>query len=277
MESTSTSEHPNYFNDEQQESPEYAALRRNPEYVAMNARLVERIPEQARDIVDIGCGDGAVSETLLDARPGSSLVGVDPSPALLAAAEARLGSRGRFLLGDASSVAALLSPCSCDVAVFANCIHLVEDLPDALEAVRRVLRPRGSVVINSAFYAGAESPEDLALYTDLIAAARRKAKSEGLVLERRPVGRPLSLRRKTSEYVSALEQAGFADITCEEVPFTLGRPFLTALCSTPMFASVALAGVERERAAQLMVEALETVPDPVHVTRRCAYLTARCP
>ncbi|MET7638763.1 class I SAM-dependent methyltransferase [Streptomyces sp. NPDC005438] len=262
------------LNSEGIDSPEYAKLRRNPEYEAMNHRLIELVPRDVDHLVDVGCGDGAVTELLVNALPGAEVTGVDPTGVLVEAARARLGSRAVFHEGDAASVSALLPPASQELAVLANCVHLVPELPEAFAALRTVIRPGGRLLISSAFYSGAESPGDLSFYADLIATARKAARAEGLTPQRRPAGRPDSLRRTPEDYRAALLEAGFEPVTCQEVPFTLGRTFLAALCATPMFASAALPGVPRDQAARLLTQALDGAGEAVTITRRCAYLTA---
>jgi trans-aconitate 2-methyltransferase len=56
--------------------------------------------ERPRHVVDLGCGDGGLTATLLDRWPGASVLGVDSSPAMLARAAARaLPGRLRFRPG----------------------------------------------------------------------------------------------------------------------------------------------------------------------------------
>lgn len=59
----------------------------------------------ARSVLDLGCGTGLLTVTL--AAPGRTVVGVDPSAAMLAAASARVGGdRVRWVLGDIGAVPA---------------------------------------------------------------------------------------------------------------------------------------------------------------------------
>ena len=51
--------------------------------------LLGRVPlRPARLAVDLGCGSGAAAEALAAVRPGATLIGVDPSPAMLEKAAA---------------------------------------------------------------------------------------------------------------------------------------------------------------------------------------------
>ncbi|GHF50309.1 hypothetical protein GCM10010218_34790 [Streptomyces mashuensis] len=263
-----------------QPSTDYAALRRNREYAGLNRVLLDLVPAGSGPaVLDVGCGDGAVSEQLLQRDPTMALTGVDPDPELLGAARARLGDRARFAEGDASSVARLFPAGSFDTVVLANCIHLVPDLAGAFAAIGQVLTAGGRLVFNSAFYAGAETPADLPLYAELVGTARRTATARGLSLARSAGGRPAGLRRTADDYRAALEVAGYAGAVAAERTFTLGPRFLAALCSTPMFASAALPGIGRHQAAELLTETLTQLYErtPFTISRRCVYFTATRP
>ena len=55
------------------------------------AELLGRVrAEDPAYVVDLGCGDGALTATLLDRWPGASVQGVDSSPAMLASAMPRV-------------------------------------------------------------------------------------------------------------------------------------------------------------------------------------------
>lgn len=53
-----------------------------------------------RKVVDLGCGPGELTATLADRWPGATVVGVDNSPDMLAAAESHGSQRVSFRLGD---------------------------------------------------------------------------------------------------------------------------------------------------------------------------------
>ncbi|MFI8944560.1 class I SAM-dependent methyltransferase [Streptomyces syringium] len=265
------------FTGDTEPSTDYAALRRDPEYAELNRALLDLVPVGSGPaVLDLGCGDGAVSEQLLRRDPAMSLVGADPEPDLLQAARARLGDRARFVEGDASSVSRLFPPATFDTVVLANCVHLVPDLDEALAAIGQVLTGGGRLVFNSAFYSGAETAADLPLYADLVGTARSVARTRGLPLARSAAGRSSGLRRSVGDYRAALAAGGFTDVVTTERSFTLGPRFLAALCSTPMFATAALPGVDRHTAAELLTETMEKQYEraPFTITRRCVYFSA---
>ena len=110
--------------------------------------LLPEMPRAPARVVDLGCGTGSV--TLLLARAGHDVHGVDLSDGMVAAARAKVGASARVSRGDAADP--LFEPASVDV-VFAR--HVLWALPDpdtALARWVRLLRPgsagpgRGSVV-----------------------------------------------------------------------------------------------------------------------------------
>ncbi len=67
--------------------------------LALLLTLLSRVQPQGLRLLDLGCGDGQVSEMVLTQLPGSLVVGVDLSAPMLAAAEARLAAYpGRYTL-----------------------------------------------------------------------------------------------------------------------------------------------------------------------------------
>ena len=95
-------------------------------------------PRPHERILDLGCGDGALTEKLV--RAGAIVVGVDPAADFVAAAAAR-GLDARQL--DAQSL-----PFDAEFdAVFTNAVlHWIPDLDAALRGIRRALRPQGRFV-----------------------------------------------------------------------------------------------------------------------------------
>jgi ubiquinone/menaquinone biosynthesis C-methylase UbiE len=105
------------------------------DYLARRCGLVE-----GADVVDIGCGTGLSSRPLIDR--GARVVGIEPDPEMLARAEATLGDRARFVAGRAEALP--LPDASADLIVSAQAAHWFEE-PDAIDEMRRVLRPGGHI------------------------------------------------------------------------------------------------------------------------------------
>ncbi len=103
--------------------------------------------------LDVGCGTGALGDAVLTGADPASVLGVDPSPAYLAAAAARIDDpRLTFRVGDAASLP--VPDASVDRAV---CGLVLNFVPDAVAAVRemgRVLAPGGVAAAYVWDYAG---------------------------------------------------------------------------------------------------------------------------
>ena len=90
-------------------------------------------------ILDLGCGDGQLTEHIV--ATGATVVGVDASPEMVAAA------RARGIAADETSAESL--PCANGTfdAVFSNAaLHWVRDQDAMLAEVHRVLKPGGRFV-----------------------------------------------------------------------------------------------------------------------------------
>ena len=118
-------------------------------YRAIMEEALHRLPppEGPLAALDLGAGDGAFSEPLVDlVGPRVLLSLLDRSPAMLRAAEARLGrGRARMIVGDLAGLA--LPEGSQDIVIAA---HLLEHLPDhetALVRMRRLLKPGGLLIL----------------------------------------------------------------------------------------------------------------------------------
>jgi SAM-dependent methyltransferase len=100
-------------------------------------------PENA-DWLDIGCGTGALSQSILEFNSPSSLVGIDQSADFVAHAREHVADpKARFEVGGAEALP--LDDGSVDVAVSALVLNFVPDKAKALREMQRVVRPGGLV------------------------------------------------------------------------------------------------------------------------------------
>jgi SAM-dependent methyltransferase len=119
----------------------------NPETYAKNARFVADLgqpvvdllaPQPGESILDLGCGDGALTEKIV--ALGCDVVGIDASPEQIAAAKARglnvaVADGHDFDLGRTFD------------AVFSNAaLHWMREPQRVLQAVHRALKPGGRFV-----------------------------------------------------------------------------------------------------------------------------------
>jgi SAM-dependent methyltransferase len=102
--------------------------------------------------LDVGCGTGALSETIAEQCSPAELTGIDPSEGFLATARAQLQDRAAFKLGDALDLP--LNDASVDVVVSGLVLNFVSDPVSGLVQMKRVARPRGTVAAYVWDYAG---------------------------------------------------------------------------------------------------------------------------
>jgi len=109
--------------------------------------MLERlVPPSGRDMVDVGCGGGALVRALTDL--GARVIGVEISESQMAGAVEQDDGRGaRYLVGRAERLP--LDDASVDIVVFMRSLHHVPaaDLGAALAEARRVTRPGGAVYV----------------------------------------------------------------------------------------------------------------------------------
>ncbi len=129
------------------ESPADSAQHWDPDRYARNARFVADLgmpvlellaPKAGERILDLGCGDGPLTEKI--AAAGAQVVGVDGSPEQVAAAVAR-GLDARVGDGQALDFEREFD------AVFSNAaLHWMRDAGAVIDGVRRALKPGGRFV-----------------------------------------------------------------------------------------------------------------------------------
>jgi arsenite methyltransferase len=99
-------------------------------------------------VLDVGCGPGFYCAELLDqVGPEGSVVGVDPSPAMLALAAGRCEGRGDIRLLDGDARALPVPDGAFDGAICVQVLEYVEAATEALAEIRRALRPGGRIVV----------------------------------------------------------------------------------------------------------------------------------
>ena len=119
-------------------------------YVGRWSRLVATefvawlgVPPGAR-WVDVGCGTGALTSTVLRDADPASVVGVEPSAAFVAHARARVPDP-RASFTNAGAEALPFADASADVVVSGLVLNFVPDVATALAEAARVVGPDGTV------------------------------------------------------------------------------------------------------------------------------------
>jgi demethylmenaquinone methyltransferase/2-methoxy-6-polyprenyl-1,4-benzoquinol methylase len=107
--------------------------------------LVDAVaPRSGERILDVATGTGMVAAELL-ARCRCTVVGIDQSPQMLAAARARFAGRSDVELVQGEAEALPFADASFDALTFTYLLRYVEDPQRTLAELARVVRPGGSV------------------------------------------------------------------------------------------------------------------------------------
>jgi SAM-dependent methyltransferase len=128
-------------------------------YVGRWSRLVARDfiawldPPPGLRWLDVGCGTGALSASLLAGAAPAAVTGIDPSAGFLELASSQLGDpRVRFEQRDAQALP--LVDGAVDAAVSGLVLNFVPDPARAVAEMRRAVRPGGTVALYVWDYAG---------------------------------------------------------------------------------------------------------------------------
>lgn len=107
--------------------------------------------------LDVGCGNGAFAERIINRCAPEEVVGIDPSSEQLAYARAKLGtSLAKFEVGDAQRLS--FADDSFGAATMALVIQFLPDPAAAVAEMARVVRPGGWVAAYVWDYPGGGSP-----------------------------------------------------------------------------------------------------------------------
>ena len=173
----------------------------------LNPAIAAAAPPRPFRALDVGCGAGSTSMSLVQARPDASIVACDLSPALVRIAEDRLaGSPVRVHLGDAEAVAAGEGPF--DLIFSRHGVMFFDDPVQAFRSLRKAANAGASLVF-SCFQDWSANPWASELAS---AAAGRELPPPG----RRPSGFAFA----EPDYVRAiLESGGWTNLDWRPVPF----------------------------------------------------------
>ncbi|MEO1131114.1 MAG: class I SAM-dependent methyltransferase [Cyanobacteria bacterium J06639_1] len=106
---------------------------------------IARLPDDLGDILDVGCGTGALLSRLAIAAPETRVVGMDASADMLDVARSRLPNRVELREGWAEKIP--FGDASFDTAISCNMFHYIRNPQIALDEIFRVLRPGGTLVL----------------------------------------------------------------------------------------------------------------------------------
>jgi SAM-dependent methyltransferase len=228
-------------------------------YVGRWSRLVARdfvdwiaAPKGLRWL-DVGCGTGALAQTVLDRAAPAEVLGVDPSDGFLANARRYVTDpRARFEIGDAQALPA--GDGAFDAAVSGLVLNFVSDQAMAAREMRRAVKPGGIVAAYLWDYAG--EMQMMRRFWDAAVALDpdARAKDEGV---RFPLCRPEPLK-------ALFAGAGLRDATVKaiDVPTVFKdfddfwTPFLSGQAPAPGYCM----SLSEERRAALRERLRATLP-----------------
>jgi demethylmenaquinone methyltransferase/2-methoxy-6-polyprenyl-1,4-benzoquinol methylase len=191
------------------------------------ARLVRAVGDPGKAparLLDVATGTGDVALALARAYPETEIIGLDPSRAMLAAAErklrrARLEARVRFVRGDALALS--YPDASFDAATVAFGIRNIPDRPGALAELGRILRPGACLGILE--LSEPESP--IASFH-----VHRVVPRIGALLSRAPayayLSRSIAAFPPPTAFAALLEAAGFTPVRIEPLLFGVAHLYV---------------------------------------------------
>lgn len=186
-----------------------------PRYDEMLAELTRSLPSTAGDVLELGCGTGALSLRIAERYPDAQLTLVDAAPAMLEVAQQRLAavtSRTRFV--EATFETLDLEEQRWDVIAASMSLHHLADKRPFYRKVRLALRT-GGVFAFADELAGATAYTHLLHWNDWLAFARQPGHlSEpeiGEIVEHMNV---LDHYESLPRQLELLTEAGFGSADC---------------------------------------------------------------
>ncbi|MDI6771435.1 MAG: class I SAM-dependent methyltransferase [bacterium] len=226
----------------------FAKFAAHPFFREVNTWLVARAGiRPGTDVVDLGCGPGAITELILQRMgvpPLGHVFAIDPSASALVLAAQRIQSAVvRFIQGTAERLGSLVP--QVDTVIFCNAIHLVPDKAQVIEGISKVLRPGGVLAFNTTFFEGAYAGDSLRFYKHWGLRAMRLLREKGQAVVRD--AKTTAMQWLTpEEYRRLLADSGFAEPEVEFQEKQLPCQAYEDISEFSMFIEGALPGVPLE-------------------------------
>jgi SAM-dependent methyltransferase len=214
--------------------------------------------------IDVGCGSGALSETILGAARPSRVVGVDPSADFVEHARSTIeDERSEFVVGDGAALPAASG--SADHVVSGLVLNFIADPDAALAEMSRVATAGATIAAYVWDYA--DGMQMLRAFWDAVVALDPGAASLD-ESTRFPLCRPEALRRLFD--VAGLSDVETSDITVDTT-FTdfddYWTPFLSGQGPAPGYCS-SLAPADLDRLRDRLRDLLAPDGGPIALTAR---------
>lgn len=194
--------------------------------------------------MDLACGPGAITELILSTaveRSRGLVYAVDPSRSELDRARRRITSGlVRFIHGSAENLSRLVP--QVDAVIFCNAIHLVADKRCALDEIRKVLGPGGTLGFNTTFFKGCYAPGTERFYRYWILRAAQCLRERGVSVRRTSKAQAMQWF-SPEEYGALVAASGFVGSSWQLQEVKLPPESLEDIAQFSMFIEGALPGV----------------------------------
>ena len=175
-------------------------------------------------VLDVGCGQGVLGRVL--ELEGLRSLGVDASPSLIEAAQARSGRLASYRVGDARDLDAALGDERCDHAALVMCLQDLDPIGPVLVGTARHVAPGGRIVAIMTHPCFRIPRRSSWGWDDANGVQYRRL--DGYVspmtvpIKTHPgmpadSSRTLSFHRPLSTYLNAFAEAGLAVVGCDEL------------------------------------------------------------
>ncbi|MCB9707240.1 MAG: class I SAM-dependent methyltransferase [Myxococcales bacterium] len=122
----------------------------NPPLEARYEALVNRIPPNARTILEVGCGDACLLLVGSRARPGCEFYGVDTDSTGIALGQQRLNEAGvNAVIKQGTAYSLPFDAEHFDVVLFADVVEHLDEPARALTEIHRVLKADGVLLLST--------------------------------------------------------------------------------------------------------------------------------
>lgn len=235
----------------------YEAFAGQEFYKEIDRGLIKRAPV-VHSVLDMATGTGAVVEQLFEQGrilEPYRIMGVDLDEEGLGIARSKFPDNHwvRFIQGDVTDIPEIPSG-SVDLVTIFNSIHLFDDPQKALQEAGRIVKPQGTLLVNSAYVKGVLYPEGTQRAWGLLVALARKKIPEELIAQ---TGHSVNFDRfSMEEYEEMVRMAGFSDVTTEIVEAPMNENAFRAICSYHLFAEGAFPNIPIEISSQALVDSV---------------------
>lgn len=247
----------------------YEPFAQTAEYREVNEAIVRNWVTKIREagsrsveqVLDLATGVGTMIELLLDTLPARArpieIVCVDMNADALEQAAKNLKRRVQNLRLVRARLQDLSLEDECvDAAIWGNGVHYLsaEEQSAACRNIRRTVRKKGWLFLNTAFYEEARPASTLAFYRSQIARAVRDLRSRGISRDRNQPHPDSANFLPLTHYRNLLQQAGFEVEEMVQIEARLHQAALQKISGFSQYAAGALHGYPPKAAAEAMRE-----------------------